>query len=138
MDEGYKYLAIGNSITIHSITSFWWNEVGMAVCDAEHDYYHLGLDYLKENNKSVKGVPYNFSVWETQSHDRDETLEYLDHYLSTELDLVTIQLAENASDLTTYQEDYVSLISYVREKAPNARILVIGDFGVMEIEMNLR
>jgi len=110
----------------------------MAVCDAEHDYYHLGLDYLKENNKSVKGVPYNFSVWETQSHDRDETLEYLDHYLSTELDLVTIQLAENASDLTTYQEDYVSLISYVREKAPNARILVIGDFGVMEIEMNLR
>ena len=128
LDEDYNYLAIGNSITIHSITSFWWNEVGMAASDAEHDYYHLVLDYLKENNNSVKGVPYNFSVWETQSHDRDETLEYLDHYLSTELDLVTIQLAENASDLTTYQEDYVSLISYVREKAPNARILVIGDF----------
>ena len=42
--------------------------------------------------------------------------------------MITIQLAENASILTTYEDDYVSLLKYVKEKAPNARILVIGDF----------
>lgn len=124
---GYNYLAIGNSITIHSITSFWWNEVGMAASDEDHDYY-LVLKYLESKKDNVMGVPYNFSVWETQRHDRDETLEYLDHYLSSDLDLITVQLAENASDLATYQEDYVSLLEHIKDKAPNARILVVGDF----------
>ena len=128
LDGGYNYLAIGNSITIHSITSFWWNEVGMAASDEDHDYYHLVLKYLESKEDNVMGVPYNFSVWETQSHDRDETLEYLDHYLSPDLDLITVQLAENASDLATYQEDYVSLLEHIKDKAPNARILVVGDF----------
>lgn len=128
LEDGYNYLAIGNSITLHSITSFWWNEIGMAASSEEHDYYHLVLEYLKANNEHVMGVPYNFSVWETQSHDRDETLEYLDHYLSPDLDLVTVQLAENASDLSTYQEDYVSLLNHIKDKAPNARVLVVGDF----------
>lgn len=127
-DGGYNYLAIGNSITLHGIADYWWNEVGMAASDEEHDYFHLVLNYLRENNDSVKGIPYNFSVWETQSYDRDEILEYLDPYLSPLVNLVTIQLGENASDLTTYQEDYISLINYVKEKAPNARVLVVGDF----------
>lgn len=128
LDDGYNYLAIGNSLTLHIIKSFWWNEIGMAASDADHDYYHIVLKYLEDNNESVKGVPYNFSRWETLSHDRDETLEYLNHYLSPKLDLVTVQLAENASDLSTYEEDYESLLNYIKEKAPNARILVIDDF----------
>lgn len=28
--SGYDYLAIGNSITVHSECNFWWNECGMA------------------------------------------------------------------------------------------------------------
>lgn len=133
-NDEYNYLAIGNSITLHGIENIWWNEIGMAATDEEHDYFHLVLKYLKENNDSVKGVPYNFCEWETYNGDRDETLEYLDQYLSSELDLVTIQLGENAQlgeevrNLEAYQKDYVSLINYVKEKAPNARILVIDDF----------
>ena len=133
-NDEYNYLAIGNSITLHGIESIWWNEIGMAASDEEHDYYHIVLKYLKENNEFVKGVPYNFCEWETTSRDRNETLEYLDHYLGPELDLVTIQLGENAQlgenekNLKKYQEDYASLINYVKEKAPNARILVIDDF----------
>lgn len=128
LDDGYNYLAIGNSITLHGITSYWWNEIGMAASNEDHDYYHIVLNYLKEKNGDVMGVPYNFAVWETQSHDRDETLTYLDHYLSPKIDLITVQLAENASDLSTYQEDYASLLEYIKTNAPNARILVIGDF----------
>lgn len=130
----YNYLAIGNSITLHGIESIWWNEIGMAASDEEHDYFHLVLKYLEDNNDSVNGVPYNFCEWETQSRDRDETLKLLDLYLGSELDLVTIQLGENVqlgeniSNLESYQKDFVSLINHVKEKAPNARILVIDDF----------
>lgn len=130
----YNYLAIGNSITWHGIENIWWNEIGMAASDEEHDYFHLVLKYLEENNDFVKGVPYNFCEWETTSHDRAETLEYLDHYLDPELNLVTIQLGENVqlgedeNNLKSFQEDYALLINHVKEKAPNARILVIDDF----------
>ena len=132
LEDGYNYLAIGNSLTLHDITSYWWNENGMAASDKEHDYYHLVLDHLKEKNEKVMGVPYSFIVWETQSHDRDEYLTYLDRLLSPDLDLITIQLAENAFDLTTYLEDYTSLLKYIKKRAPNARILVIGDFWSFE------
>ncbi len=127
-NDEYNYLAIGNSITLHGIENIWWNEIGMAASDEEHDYFHLVLKYLEENYDYVKGTPYNFVEWETESRDRDKTLNSLDYYLSPELDLVTIQLGENVRNLTTYQEDYVSLINYVKEKAPKARILVIEDF----------
>ena len=64
----------------------------------------------------------------TNGHDRGETLSLLDGLLSEELDLVTIQLSENASDLSTFESDFEELIRYVQKGAPVAQILVIGDF----------
>ena len=40
-NEGFNYLAIGNSITCHGITDFWWNEAGMAATTKEKDFVHL-------------------------------------------------------------------------------------------------
>ncbi len=136
-NEDYNYLAIGNSITLHGIESIWWNEIGMAASYEDHDYFHLVLKYLEENNNNVKGIPFNFVEWEIESQDRAKTLNSLDQYLDSELDLVTIQLGENVRDLTTYAEDYVSLINYVKEKAPKARILVIEDFWSDEYSTEL-
>lgn len=48
--------------------------------------------------------------------------------MGEELDLVTIQLSENASDLSTFESDFEELIRYVQKGAPDAQILVIGDF----------
>lgn len=31
IDNGFNYLAIGNSITKHKKCDYWWNEIGMAV-----------------------------------------------------------------------------------------------------------
>lgn len=132
LKDGYNYLAIGNSITKHGISSYWWNEVGMAASDADHDYFHLVLKHLEENNDNVKGVSYNFYIWETQSHDRDEALSMLDQYLSPDLDLITVQLGENVSNLSTYQNDFLSMLQYLKSKAPDAKILVIGDFWISE------
>lgn len=130
--DSFNYLAIGNSITRHGITDFWWNNVGMAASDEDHDYYHLVLRHLEEEYGEVNGVIYTFSAWEAQDEDRDGTLSYLEPYLSPDLDLVTVQLGENISDLDTYQEDYISLLRFIRSKAPNARILVIEDFWTVD------
>ena len=119
----YNYLAIGNSITIHPLNEYWWNECGMAATTAEKDYVHLVAFSL-----DARFYAYNFSTWELMGHDRGETLALLDGLLSEKLDLVTIQLSENATDLSTFESDFEELIRYVQKRATNARILVIGDF----------
>ena len=97
LDNGFNYLAIGNSITL---SGGMWSR-GMAASDVNHDYFHIVSSYIKAKNEEFMGQAHNFSVWERYGY-RDETLPYLDHYLSPKLDLITIQLAENASDLSTY------------------------------------
>lgn len=138
LSDGFNYLAIGNSITWHDLSSSWWNKVGMAASDAEHDYFHIVSSYLNAKHKEFMGLSYNFSVWEVQNYDRDETLQYLNHYLSPTLDLITIQLAENAIELSTYKEDYESLINYIKKMAPKARILVVGDFWTKDNRNDLK
>lgn len=131
--DTYNYLAIGNSITIHDYADYWWNnECGMAASSPENDYFHLVTDGLKEKEGMVTSKAYSFIIWETLATDRAETLAFLDEYLSNDLDLITIQLGENATDLTTFESDYGYLIAYIKEKAPNAAIYVIGDFWIRE------
>lgn len=60
--------------------------------------------------------------------DRAECLELLDGYLSTDLSLITIQLGENITDASDLKNDYKELISYIKGKAINAKIIIIGDF----------
>ena len=83
--DDYNYLAIGNSITIHPLNEYWWNECGMAATSAENDYVHIVTKALV-----AKSYAYNFATWEMMWHDRGETLSLLDGLLSEELDLVTI------------------------------------------------
>ena len=121
--DDYNYLAIGNSITIHSLNEYWWNECGMAATTEDNDYVHHVASSL-----DAKFYAYNFATWEMMGHDREEALSLLDGLLSDELDLVTIQLSENLSDLSTFEPDFEELIRYVQKGAPNAQLLVIGDF----------
>lgn len=127
-DDSFNYLCIGNSISKHPITDFWWNENGMAASTLGKDYYHRVVDYLKQKHKKVNSEVVNLSVWEVQSHDRGETLDFFKPYLSDKLDLVTIQLGENASNIDTFRQDYIELINYVKKSCPKAKILIVGDF----------
>lgn len=128
-ESGFDYLAIGNSITLHSISDYWWTECGMAASRAEFDYYHLICDWLcKEHSRLNTGV-YNFNVWEVQAHDRAQTYGFLDSWLTKDIDLVTVQLSENCSDLNDFKSDYKSLLNYIRMKCgENCLIIVIDDF----------
>ena len=129
-DSGeYNYLAIGNSLTRHGACSYWWHSCnGMAASDLEHDYYHIVLRHLEQKHDKVHGEAVGLSTWEVQSHDRDETFFMFDPYLNEEIDLITIQLGENAENLDTFESDYESLIIYIKNKCPKARIIIIGDF----------
>lgn len=41
INNEFKYLAIGNSITQHGICDYWWNKHGMAASREDRDYVHL-------------------------------------------------------------------------------------------------
>ena len=127
--DSFNYLAIGNSLTRHQINAYWWNDIGMAASDAEHDYFHLVCAGLRQRFGKVEARAVNFSIWERTGHDRDQALTDLDGLLDERLSLVTVQLGENVRDYATYQADYVSLLRHIgRKTGGRARILVIGNF----------
>ena len=127
--DSFNYLAIGNSLTTHGICKYWWNRVGMAASDADHDYFHLVKSGLRKRYDKVTAHAFNFSNWERTGHDRDQTFADLDKLLDERVSLVTIQLGENAKDRRTFAEDYVSLIEHIRKKTGGkAQIIVIGGF----------
>ena len=131
-DANYRYFAIGNSITVHAPNEVWWDNAGMAASSADRDFVHLVGAFLSETYGKTACYPFYFYTWETSPGRRAETLSLLDPYLDPDLQLVTIQLGENAEDLSTFAQDFEALIRYVQEKAPSARILVIDDFWTRE------
>lgn len=100
----------------------------MAATSADKDYYHIVLNHLKEEKDGVISNVCSFSIWETLYTDRAETLEVLDYYLDESLDLITIQLGENAQNLDTFESDFEYMINHIKEKSPSAEVIVIGDF----------
>lgn len=131
-ESSFDYLAIGNSITIHGTCDYWWNEIGMAASEEEKDYVHLLSDGLQEKVGAVNCSTVNLAMWETLATDRAEMLAFIEAYLNDELDLVTIQLGENAKELETFAGDFKYLIQYIQKNAANAKIIVIGDFWKYE------
>ena len=126
-EADYAWFAIGNSITVHAPNEVWWNGIGMAASSEDRDYVHLVAEQLSGMYGKTAVHPLYCYAWET-SADRGGKLSMLDPYLDPRLQLITIQLGENAEDLTSFETDFEALIRYVQEKAPQARILVIGDF----------
>ncbi len=130
---GYDYLAIGNSITMHPRQSYWPDAMGMGATRQEYDYYHIVSNALAASC-AEKGVAYNsaalnYAIWEIMSGQRSSVLYLLDPYLSEDLELVTLQLGENAiPDAAGFAQDFPLLIQYIRQKAPNARIVIVGNF----------
>lgn len=127
-DDTYNYLAIGNSLTKHSITSFWWTECGMAATTADRDYVHVVANGLRERKGEVYFTAVSFGQWEYLDKDRAVTYDMLNPYLSDKLNLITVQLTDNVLNLDSLEADYADLIRYIHENAPNAQIILIGSF----------
>ena len=102
----------------------------MAASREDKDYVHLVKNGIEDREKdiSVSALAYNYYLWEVQALDRAETFSLIEPYLSDEINLITIQLEENVVDTTTLKEDFVELIKYIKVKASNAKILLVGEF----------
>lgn len=128
-DATYDYLAIGNSITLHPKRDFWPDAMGMGATSVNKDYFHIVQRGLTRTHKNVNAAAMNYSIWEILPENRTSTLSLLDNYLSDQLDLITIMLGENVIlNRGNFAMDYQELIAYVKAKAPNATIVLIGTF----------
>lgn len=137
-DEEFNYLAIGNSITWHRICDYWWGEYGMAASEPDKDYYHLVCKALEKEHGEINAECYSFIPWETLSTDRAETLVMLDEHLNKNLDLITIQLGENVIEPSSFDTDFSYLLTYIKEKAPNAELIVVGNFWKNDVVENAK
>ena len=123
---GYNWFAIGNSLTL--IERF-----GHGICSTQpdNDYFGIVKAYLETQYDDVTAKRLHYGVWE-QSPYRNAMFDYIDPYLSPDLDLVTIQLGENVAvidrPVSSYREDLAELVKYIRNKCPSAQIIMIVDF----------
>ena len=126
--DAFNYLAIGNSITLHEISSYWWDDIGMAATTPDKDFFSLVTKHLEKTHGEVVSYAYNFHVWEITDHDRVQTYSILEPYLSPELDLITLQLSENLPNVRTFTADLKELVTYLQEACPKAQIIMVDDF----------
>jgi hypothetical protein len=123
----HKWLALGNSITLHGIASFWWGNWGMAATTRDKDWVHVLQTKLATRYGAAPAFEaYNIAAWETAHNTYDKT--QMDGYFDGDEDLVVLKIGENVSYDANYQNNFDLLIKYIRSKAPQARIVVCGCF----------
>ena len=141
--SGYDYLAIGNSITMHPRQSYWPDAMGMGATLPPEKPIPDGNNHsaaaCAAQGRAYNSAAFNYAIWEINYGKRAEVLYLLDPYLSAELELVTIQLGENSiPDPNGFAADFPALIQYIRTKAPNAKIVLIGNFWNNAVEETVK
>lgn len=122
----YKSVAhLGNSLTIHEVTSFWWGTWGMAATIRDNDYVHRFESILKGYYPSLISTPLSIKPWELNYATYDKSL--MDASLVGK-DLVIMRLGENVTYYADFQNQYKILIQYIQSKVPTARIILGGQF----------
>lgn len=127
-----KILFIGNSITVHGKCSYWPGVWGMAATSKENDYVHLLVKRLSQAGQKVDYEVINFFKWEIMDYDREETLPILADLLKVSYDYIIIQLGENISSTVTLEKDFYSLLKYLQQSCPIAKILVCSSFFIRD------
>ncbi len=127
-EENFDYVALGNSVTCNEISELWWSNWGMAATTEENDYVHIVSRWLEgQSAKPVTTTVLDIKKWEV-APDRGAALEDYDKYFNEHTDLVTLQTGENITEgKETLGVDYPALVQRIKEKAPNAQILMLGE-----------
>lgn len=124
----FDYVALGNSVTANELSELWWSNWGMAATTEENDYVHIVSRWLEgQSEKPVTTTVLDIKKWEV-APDRMAALDDYDKYFNEHTDLVTLQTGENIVEgKETLPVDYPALLQRIKEKAPNAQILVLGE-----------
>ena len=127
--DTFKYVALGNSVTCNIIDpSLWWSTDGMAATKPENDYVHIVGSWLaSQTTQQFECYAVNIKTWELAA-DRAAMLSQYDQYLTEDTDVVTIQTGENITEHEdTLPNDYLVFFQHVRQRCPNAKIVVLGE-----------
>jgi hypothetical protein len=116
-------LILGNSMTKHAPRPQvgWYGNWGMAASVQSKDFSHIIGTALK-----AQVTPVNISDFE-MSHTVFD-LKNLEKYFVQTPDLIIIKLGENVLQTTDFDKSFTKFISYIKEKAPNAKIVIAGTF----------
>lgn len=127
-EQSYEYVALGNSVTCNDISDLWWGNWGMAATEPDKDYAHIVSTWLSgQMTDPVTLTEVDLKRWELSS-DRKGVLNDYDTCISEMTDLITIQTGENITDnKADLYGDYSRLIEYLKNKAPNAQIFMLGE-----------
>lgn len=100
----------------------------MAATTEDNDYVHIVSRWLEgQSEKPVTTTVLDIKKWEV-APDRAAALDDYDKYFNEHTDLVTLQTGENITEgKETLGVDYPALVQRIREKAPNAQILMLGE-----------
>lgn len=118
-------LVIGNSITVHPLTSYWWGLWGMAATVKNKDFVNVLQSKLRVGNPNTVITPLNFAEWE-QNH-QTYNLNNLTPSL-TGKDYIIIRLGENVSSMVNFEQDTIALIDHIKTVLPNAKVAITGMF----------
>jgi len=127
IEDTFDYVAVGNSVTCNDPSELWWSNWGMAATTEDNDYVHVLSRWLAgQVSKPVTTTVVSIKDWEV-APDRMAALEQYTEYFNEYTDLVTLQTGENITEgKETLGEDYPALVQMIKEKAPNAQILMLG------------
>ena len=116
-------LILGNSITKHAPIPQvgWYGNWGMAASVQSKDFSHIIGTALKSQM-----TPVNLSDFE-MSHTVFD-LKNLEKYFVQTPDLIIVKLGENVLQTTDFDKSFTKFISYIKEKAPHAKIVIAGTF----------
>ena len=116
-------LILGNSITKHAPGPQvgWYGNWGMAASVQSKDFSHIISTALK-----AQMTPVNISDFE-MSHTVFD-LKNLEKYFVQTPDLIIIKLGENVLQTTDFDKSFTKFISFIKEKAPHAKIVIAGTF----------
>lgn len=126
-----KWITLGNSITKHAITPFWWGEWGMAATEKTKDYVHLLNSLLEEKyNTPISFEAVNIAAWERDFKTFDK--ESLRHNISGDEDIILIRLGENVPNneetYFVYKNELADLVAFLKRLSPNAFFVITGNF----------
>lgn len=127
-----KALFIGNSL-IMGLGGQNGGKFGMSAEDSKHDYYYLVTQAISQQNNKASFKRIYATTFEKCVDATSAKRWYQEQrsYFPADLDLVMIQLADNAktaSQQTAFKKNYGMLLKQIKADCPKARIICVASW----------
>lgn len=124
----HKSVFIGNSLLMG------WVTFGMAASDEEHDYYYHVTEKIHQLDNSATYNHISNGNLEHSTNDTDFNTAFnaIKSYLTSDLDLICIQLGDNVNTPEKVNQfeksggSFETMVEWIHENCPNTRLVWVG------------